>query len=167
MPPLGNELASLKPVCAVGHSELHRPFLHACCHRICCSHVECSTIVDDVTYLIIYIGGQVFRHFLTGKHVFGKELAGAILAVEYFDGLLGERLAYNLKPECAGHNYIGCYNVTLSCYTGVIYKSLRQRRKLFYASVAKEWPPLADGLCALQVNIYDGSLLLCFACLIE
>ena len=35
------------------------------------------------------------------------------------------------------------------------------------ATVAQEGPPLSDGFCALQVNIYDDGFLLGVACLIE
>ena len=87
----------LEPVRAMGGTQLHGPLLHAFCHGVGGSHVQFCAVVHDVAHLGVNVCRQVLQHFLSGKHVLGKELAGTVFAIRHFYGTLLERLAYHME----------------------------------------------------------------------
>ena len=59
----------LEPVCTVGHTQLHGPFLHTGSHDIGRLQVERRTVVYHIAHLFIYVGREIFEHLLAGKYV--------------------------------------------------------------------------------------------------
>ena len=93
----------LEPVCTVCDAQLHCPFLHSLGNGICGIHVQLGAVVHNIAHLVIDIGRKVLGHFPAVEHIFGKKLAGTILAIRYLNGLSSEGLANYLKPDCCRH----------------------------------------------------------------
>ena len=87
----------LKPMGAMGDSQLHGPFLHAGCHGIGGGQVEGGTVVHDVAHLPEDIGRQVLEHLLAVEDILGKILTGTLFAVGDVNGLLAESLPHHLE----------------------------------------------------------------------
>ena len=87
----------LKPVSAVGDSQLHGPTFHAFGHCIGSGEIECNAVVYYLAHLLVNLGRQVVCHLLPSKDVLCKVFAGALRACCHFNGALLERLAYHME----------------------------------------------------------------------
>ncbi len=87
----------LEPVCAMGDTQFHGPFLHAGGHGIGCLQIEQRPVVDDVAHLFINISREIFEHLLAVEHILAEELGRPFRRGGHSHRLLLESLAYDFE----------------------------------------------------------------------
>ena len=87
----------LEPVCAMGYSQFHGPFLHTFGHLIGCFQIQRRTVVHYVAHFLICLCRQIFVHFLTCKDILRKKFRRTLFGFVKRHGLFLKSLTDYFK----------------------------------------------------------------------